>query len=175
MTTTPSYWKLCSSCKKPISFGGHYFVCSVSTCNSKRTGLAFCSMPCWSAHVPMMGHRNPWAEDMNAPTIETWRQQEQKREASQDRREERRIIPGSAQPGREPRSPTIELSDGEHVPSDVLIVVSKVKAYIHARSEFKTSATANDALSDIIREHCDRAIKQAAAAERSTVMGRDFE
>jgi len=174
MTTPSAFWKHCSSCKKAIAFAGHYYRCSVSTCNSKRTGLVFCSMPCWSAHVPMMGHRNPWAEDMTAPSHSAWQEQEQAREESLARRDQRRIIPGSVQEGREPRSPTIELS-GDDVPKDVLVVVSKLKAYILARSDFKTSATANEALSDIIRDCCDRAIRNAAAEERSTVMGRDFE
>jgi hypothetical protein len=175
MTTPPAFWKRCSSCKNPIAFAGHYYCCSVSTCNSKRTGLVFCSMPCWSAHVPMMGHRDPWAEDMTAPTSSAWQEQEQARDASLARRDQRRIIPGSVQEGREPRSPTIALSEGNDLPKDVLVVVSKLKAYIRARSDFKTSSTANEALSDIIREHCDRAIRRAAAAERSTVMGRDFQ
>jgi len=173
MTTSPPFWKRCSSCKNPISFAGHYYRCSVSTCNSKRTGLVFCSMPCWSAHVPTMGHRDPWAEDMQAPDQASW-ESEQARQSDAGN-PQRRIIPGSSRSGREPRSPTLTLSEGDHVPDDVLVVVSKMKTYIRARSDFNTSASANEAISDIIREHCDRAMKRAAMAGRTTVMDRDFE
>jgi len=70
--------------------------------------------------------------------------------------------------------PDIKLSSGQDVPEDVLVVVSKLKAYIRARSDCNTSASVNAALSDIIREHCDRAMKRALADGRSTVMDRDF-
>ena len=65
-------WRKCSSCKKPIPFKALYWVCNVSTCNRKRTGLAFCSVSCWDAHVPMMNHRESWAEERRAPTPEEW-------------------------------------------------------------------------------------------------------
>ncbi len=60
-------WKKCNICKKPIALGGVYWVCNVSTCNRKRTGLSFCSVSCWDAHVPMMNHRESWAEERRAP------------------------------------------------------------------------------------------------------------
>jgi histone H3/H4 len=56
----------------------------------------------------------------------------------------------------------------------VLVVVSKLKAYIRARSGMNTSGSANEALSDLMRGLCDEAIQRAAADERKTVMGRDF-
>jgi hypothetical protein len=65
-------WRKCSSCKKPIAFGAEYWVCNVSTCNRKRTGLIFCEVSCWDAHVPMMNHRESWAEERRAPTREEW-------------------------------------------------------------------------------------------------------
>lgn len=65
-------WKRCSSCKKPIVFRSKYWVCNVSTCNRKRTGLSFCSVSCWDAHVPLMNHRDSWAEERKAPTAEEW-------------------------------------------------------------------------------------------------------
>jgi len=34
-------WRPCSACKQPIALGTPYYVCSVSTCNRKRTGLVF--------------------------------------------------------------------------------------------------------------------------------------
>jgi hypothetical protein len=70
--TAPSaeYWKKCNSCKKPIAYKAIYWVCNVSTCNRKRTGLSFCSVSCWDAHVPGMNHRESWAEERRAPTYE---------------------------------------------------------------------------------------------------------
>ncbi|MCM2279594.1 MAG: hypothetical protein NDJ89_16085 [Oligoflexia bacterium] len=65
-------WKKCSSCKKPIAFKALFWVCNVSTCNRKRTGLSFCSVSCWDAHLPIMNHREAWAEERRAPSAEEW-------------------------------------------------------------------------------------------------------
>ncbi len=70
-TSAPSeHWRKCSSCKKPIGFSRNYWVCNVSTCNRKRTGLIFCEVSCWDAHLPLMNHRESWAEERKAPTRE---------------------------------------------------------------------------------------------------------
>ena len=66
-------WRRCSSCKKPIGYGAEYWICNVSTCNRKRTGLVFCEVSCWDAHVPMMNHRESWAEERRAPTRDEWK------------------------------------------------------------------------------------------------------
>lgn len=66
--TFPGTWRPCSSCKRPIARGAVYWVCNVSTCNRKRTGLVFCSVECWDSHVPMMRHKESWAEERRAPT-----------------------------------------------------------------------------------------------------------
>jgi hypothetical protein len=68
----PPHYKLCSECKQPIAFSADYYRCSVSTCNRKRTGMFFCSVSCWDAHVPMMRHRDAWAEKTKAPTREQY-------------------------------------------------------------------------------------------------------
>src|SRR4030095_10924764 len=60
-------WRRCSACKNPIALGATYWVCSVSTCNQKRTGLAFCTVSCWDAHLPVARHREAWAEERTAP------------------------------------------------------------------------------------------------------------
>jgi hypothetical protein len=60
-------FKVCSICRKPIGFGQKYFACSVSTCNSKRMALFFCSIGCWDAHLPTARHRDAWAEEKVAP------------------------------------------------------------------------------------------------------------
>lgn len=65
-------WRRCNSCKKPILYKSKYWVCNVSTCNRKRTGLAFCNVSCWDAHLPLMNHRESWAEERIAPSAEEW-------------------------------------------------------------------------------------------------------
>ena len=69
---TPDTWRRCSSCKKPINYKTKYWVCNVSTCTRKRTGLIFCDVSCWDAHVPQMNHRESWAEERIAPSREEW-------------------------------------------------------------------------------------------------------
>jgi histone H3/H4 len=61
------------------------------------------------------------------------------------------------------------------VPEDVLVVVSKLKAYIRAASGMNTSDGVAEVLSARLRELCDAAIEQARAAGRKTVMDRDFQ
>lgn len=57
---------------------------------------------------------------------------------------------------------------------DVLVVVSKVKAYVRARSGMNTSDAVAQVLSDYVRRICDRAIDNASREGRKTVMDRDF-
>jgi histone H3/H4 len=162
---TPQHYKLCSECKKPIAFSADYYRCSVSTCNRKRTGLFFCSVSCWDAHVPMMRHRDAWAEPVKAPTREQYvaaleAEAEEEKEASDMSEDEktRRIV---------------GLSD-DALPKDVLVVVSKLKSYVKARSGMSTSDGVVDVLSAHLRKLCDEAIRHAGTAGRKTVMDRDF-
>ena len=62
MAQAPATGRHCSRCKNPILCGASYLVCSVSTCNRARTGLVFCSLDCWDAHVPVAGHRDAGQE-----------------------------------------------------------------------------------------------------------------
>jgi hypothetical protein len=171
-----THFRLCSSCKRELPFEGKYFTCSVSTCNRKRTGLTFCSLPCFEAHVPVVRHREAWAEEQRAPTREQWLEEQAAeladeaaaRELPAESRRERRIVGAGAQ---EPQSAALR---DQGVPRDVLIIASKLKAYIRARSGMNTSDGVMDALSDIVRELCDGAIRKAAADGRKTVMDRDF-
>jgi histone H3/H4 len=160
---TPQQFKLCSECKRPIAFASDYYRCSVSTCNRKRTGLFFCSVSCWDAHVPMMRHRDAWAEPVKAPTREQYlaelAEEERATEMSEEADKARRIV---------------GLSD-DGLPKDVLVVVSKLKAYVKARSGMSTSDGAVDVLSQHLRKLCDKAIRHAGTAGRKTVMDRDFE
>lgn len=65
-------WRKCSSCKNPLTFGGDYWACNVSTCNRPRTFLAFCSVSCWDAHLGSVRHRESWAEEKKGPSQEMW-------------------------------------------------------------------------------------------------------
>jgi len=57
---------------------------------------------------------------------------------------------------------------------EILVVVSKLKAYVRSQSGMNTSGNVAPALSDMIRRLCDEAIEKARAAGRKTVMDRDF-
>ena len=59
-------------------------------------------------------------------------------------------------------------------PEEVLVVVSKLKAYVKARSGMNTSDAVADVLSDRLRRLCDEAIRRAERDGRKTVMERDF-
>jgi hypothetical protein len=55
MPPAPAF--VCSMCRKPIAVGGKVIKCSVSTCNSGRVRLVFCSASCWDSHLPGARHR----------------------------------------------------------------------------------------------------------------------
>jgi len=56
---------------------------------------------------------------------------------------------------------------------DVLVVASKIKAYIRSNSDMNTSASVLEVLSKRVREICDTAIENAKKDGRKTVMDRD--
>jgi len=58
---------------------------------------------------------------------------------------------------------------------EVLVVASKLKNYIKSQSGMNTSSAVMEALSDRVRELCDRAIESAKEGGRKTVMDRDFQ
>ena len=165
MTDAAATWKRCNTCKKPIAFGSGYFSCNVSTCNRKGTDFAFCSVACWDAHVPVLRHREAWAEEQQAPTAAAW--------AARQREQAERAAAPPAAP--RPAAASAQPPRGSHVPEEVLVVVSKLKAYIRAKSGMNCSDGVVEVLSDRLRDLCDAAIEQARAAGRRTVMDRDFE
>jgi len=57
---------------------------------------------------------------------------------------------------------------------EVLVVASKLKNYIRAKSGMNTSANVFPALSAKVRQLCDQAIENAKHDGRKTVMDRDF-
>jgi hypothetical protein len=175
--TDASPFKQCSTCRKPIAFGAPYFQCSVSTCNRPRVGLFFCTVECWDAHLPMMRHREAWAEKVTAPTREAYEQAEAEGERREnDRREnDRRDTVASTNESNDSKRRIVGGPPAaEPLPKDVLVVVSKLKAYIRAASGMNTSDDVVDFLSDTLRSLCNGAISEARLAGRKTVMERDF-
>jgi histone H3/H4 len=162
-------WRVCSTCRSPIAFEQKYYACSVSTCNRKRTAMYFCSVDCFAAHVPEQRHRDAWAEERRAPTRSALERAE--REAAQASPPRERARPVAEQ--RAVAAPRRIVSDAE-LPRDVLVVVSKLKAYVKARSDMSTSDNVVGVLSDHLRSLCRAAIRKAAEDGRKTVMDRDF-
>jgi hypothetical protein len=132
-------------------------------------------MSCWDQHVPIMRHRDAWAEQKRSPT----RSQFEAAEAIFGDSGRSTSASGEA-PGPAPRRFVVDGRSTAVAPSapvvadDVLVVASKLKAYIRGRSGMNTSESALAALSELIREHADRAIETARSDGRKTVMDRDF-
>lgn len=154
-------WKRCSACKNPIELGATYWTCNVSTCNRKRTALQFCSVTCWEVHLPGANHRETWAEEQRAPrTVHA--PQAPARENEKSRTGTERIVHDAPRP-----------TPDADIPKEILIVASRLKEYIRAKSGFKTSDRILVPLSEIVRRACDDAIRSAERAERMTVLDRD--
>ena len=171
-----SGWRRCSSCKREIAFAATYWVCNVSTCNRKRTGLVFCSTSCWDAHLPLMNHREAWAEERRAPTRDAF-QREQAAETAAAKApppSAAKTAPAPVRPPVPQRPPAPRPPPAPEAPGEVLVVVSKLKAYVRERSGMNTSDAVAEVLSDEIRRLCDRAIGNAQRDGRRTVMERDF-
>jgi len=175
---TGDRWKRCSSCKAPIGFDAGYWACNVSTCNRGRTALVFCSVSCWDAHLAVVPHRESWAVEKRSPTRAQWqREQAAERDAAAPARATAAPQRTGDEPAPSPRRilPPPAPARPDPAPRDVLIVVSKLKTYIRARSGMSTSDRCVEPLSDAVRELADRAIEKARAEGRRTVLERDFE
>ena len=181
---TSAAWRHCSMCKTPIGFEAEYFTCSVSTCNRKRTGLYFCTVACFEAHLPTARHRDAWAERQRSPTVDEARAELEAEEAEPSasdaaelpRQESgspaaRRVVTAGGTP-RAPAGAEVERAEGSE--TDVLVVVSKLKKYVRDRSGMNTSDGVVQVLSDHLRELCREAIRQAGQDGRRTVLDRDF-
>ncbi len=157
---TEPFWKKCSICKKQIGFEKMYYQCNVSTCNRPRTGLQFCSVSCWSGHVPVMRHRDSWAVEATSPTQSNW---------------EKELITMTSDDSSNAKTPVPSAPTSSQPNNDeILVVVSKLKNYIKDKSDMNTSADVMDCLSQKIRRLCDEAVIKARQSGRKTVMARDF-
>lgn len=167
-------WRHCSSCRTDIGFGETYWECSVSTCTRKRTGLFFCSVGCWEVHLPSMRHREAWAVEKTAPSQQAWEAElAAEREADE---QVGQVTAGRDEPDRPLRrtvSPA-KSEAGDDLPRDVLVVVTKLKKYVKARSGMNTSDSVMMVLSDELRRICDRAIRIAGENGRKTLLDRDI-
>lgn len=154
-------WRRCSACKQPIAFAALYWACSVSTCNRERTALHFCTVSCWEVHLPGANHREAWAVEKRAPaSAESPPQKSQPAATSASQPTPNRRIPVTP-----PRAPA--------APEEVLIVASRLKDYIRARSGYNTSDRVLAPLSVLVRRVCDAAIENARREGRMTVLDRD--
>lgn len=168
MTTeekTSQSWKRCSVCKKDLGFEAEYWECSVSTCTAGRHHPVFCTVSCWDQHVPVMRHRDAWAEQMHSPSRRAWEAEETHGGVAPAPAPHRRIVVDTrgAAPVTSPRAA-----------EEILVVASKLKAYVRARSGMNTSDTVLEEVSTILRRLADHAIEQARLEGRRTVMDRDF-
>ena len=165
-------WRRCSSCKDAIACGATYWTCSVSTCNRKRTALHFCTVSCWDAHLPVARHREAWAEEKVAPRTP------EPQEPAAPATPARAAVPAAAAPAAtEKRRRLVRPGEGgpkkDDMPREVLIVASRLKEYIRARSGYSTSERVLVPLSEIVRRVCDDAIENATREGRKTVLDRD--
>jgi histone H3/H4 len=217
MSDDTEQFRVCSSCRQIIHFGARYYTCSVSTCNRVKMTLTFCSVPCFEAHVPMLRHREAWAEERRAPTFEQRQaeirlreEQEQSQQqaaakdpratqAARDRQQPEQgtdtgrlaRVAANGDAGASARVPSVERQaatatgwkpaaskelsmSNEEIPKEVLVVISKVKAYIRAKSSMNTSDAVTEALSELVRTTCDQAVERAKSEGRKTVMARDI-
>ena len=184
-------WRHCSSCRASIGFEQIYWECSVSTCaRVARTGLFFCSVSCWEVHLPTMRHREAWAVEKRSPSAASWQRQLAEESGSAAPTPVRASTPApvrastpapvTARPAEprpaEPRRQVVApppVEDDLDL-DDILIVVSKLKKYIRAKSGMNTSDNVMQVLSAHLRRVCDRAIQKAAEEGRKTILDRDF-
>jgi len=125
----------------------------------------------------MMRHRDAWAEPVKSPTREAYLAELDEEAEAAERRETAERSGGreEARVADEPdKSRRIIGVAGDDPAKEVLVVVSKLKGYVKARSGMSTSDGVVDALSDHLRSLCDKAIRHAATAGRKTLMDRDF-
>ncbi len=121
----------------------------MSTCNRARTALAFCSVDCWEVHLPTERHREAWAIEERAPLEPD--------------------PPQGAPRKRKTRKVSSPVGDVE----EILVVASRLKAYIRSVSGYNTSEGVLSVLSAALRKICDESVANARRAERQTVMDRD--
>ncbi len=154
-----SFWRKCIVCKSEINFSTKYYKCSVSSCDKKRAPAQFCTVDCWDVHRSVMSHKSAGADEYQSPSKEKYI-------TDVANAPKVRIVRAAT---------TNDIKDLRNANTeDILVVVSKLKAYVKERSDLSTSADVMPELSRIIRSECDKAIEKARRDGRKTLMARDF-
>ena len=156
-----SYWRKCIVCKKEINYSTKYYKCSIPSCDKKRSPAQFCSVDCWDVHRSIMGHKSAGADEYHSPS-------KGEAEIAESKSGKVRIV-------KSPNINSINTSvNNLNVPREILVVVSKYKAFVKAAGDLNTSGDVADVLSDILREKTLDAIQKAKRDGRKTLMGKDF-
>ena len=162
MSVEQNFWRKCIVCKKEIKYTMKYYKCSVTSCDKKRSPAQFCSVDCWDVHRSIMSHKSAGADEYHSPSKEKWLQETSNAPKV-------RVVS---------KNVSIESSNSniQSLGSDeILVVVSKLKAFVKEATGLNTSADVMPILSDIIRKSCVKAAHSAERNERKTLMARDFE
>jgi histone H3/H4 len=120
--------------------------------------LAFCDLRCFDAHVPVLNHRDAGAFEKTAPLEGS--SEDSSRKLAKDQKLPTTMAPLSF------RKETME--------QEILVVASKVKAFIRSRSHMNTSDAVMEILSQWVRDIADRAIERAKKENRKTILERDI-
>lgn len=131
--------------------------------------------------MPSANHRESWALENRAPRVRDAEENEDSPKAAsgsisrpkKELSEREKFIRGLGDDAQDEDERETTMTDG-NTEKEVLVVASKLKNYIRAKSGMNTSAAVTDVLSDKIRELCDQAIEAAKRDGRKTVMDRDF-
>jgi hypothetical protein len=127
-----------------------------------------------------MRHREAWAEEQRSPTREEWGAHAAAPSARPASAPKNTGAPSDTDPAPDDEDDVSDhpaggdLSLAADVAREILIVASKLKKYIRARSGMNTSDSVMDVLSARVRSLCDDAIVRAHEDGRKTVMDRDF-
>jgi histone H3/H4 len=111
-----------------------------------------------------MNHRDAGAFEKRSPTESQWKAEQ----ASEVNPSSSAVEVKAVKPEK-----SVKGSEDSNIEEDILVVVSKVKAYIRSRSGMNTSDRVMNVLSESIRRMADDAIRSAVQHERKTVLDRD--
>jgi hypothetical protein len=111
-----------------------------------------------------MNHREAWAVEKTAPATAAEAESAAAAPAARKREPQRRLV----------RPDTGTPAAGSKPPEEVLIVASRLKAYVLASTGMNTSDRVLDPLSDIVRDFVDRAAENARREGRKTLLDRDI-
>ncbi len=156
-----NFWRKCIVCKNEIAFRAKYYKCSVSSCDKKRAPAQFCSVSCWDVHRSVMNHKSAGADEYTSPSKEKWAQEQM------NSPKVRVVRPQSSQE-------KITSTSSDMSSDEVLVVVSKLKAFVKEAFDLNTSADVIPVLSDVLRNECQKASQSAHRDGRKTLMARDF-